>query len=170
MIKFPDDYEGKKVLFVDFWGTWCLDCLEEMPEIVALQEQHKDDLQIVGLAARSKAKDVKRKAANLKDAQGNKVEINYLLAVDEEVWTSFGITEFPAAILVSKSGVITNMVSGRQSGEQLEQLYQNAASGEEASREINWNILYIFLGAHVLAIVIFIIAKAGRKKNEPEAA
>jgi hypothetical protein len=98
------------------------------------------------------------------------VEINYLLAVDDEVWTSFGITEFPAAILVSKSGVITNMVSGRQSGEQLEQLYQNAASGEEASREINWNILYIFLGAHVLAIVIFIIAKARGKKNEPEAA
>ena len=117
----------------------------------------------------SKAKDVKRKAANLKDAQGNKVEINYLLAVDDEVWTSYGITEFPAAILVGKDGVITNMVSGRQSGEQLEKLYQDAASGEEASREINWNILYIFLGAHALAIVIFIIVRAGKKK-EPEAA
>jgi thiol-disulfide isomerase/thioredoxin len=170
VIKFPDDFKGKKVLFVDFWGTWCLDCLEEMPEIVALQEKHKDDLQVVGMAARSKAKDVKRKAANLKDAQGNKVEINYLLAVDDEVWTSYGITEFPAAILVSKSGIITNMVSGRQSDEQLEKLYKNAASGKEASREINWNILYIFLGAHVLAIVLFIIVRANRKKREPEAA
>jgi cytochrome c-type biogenesis protein len=170
VIKFPDDFKGKKVLFVDFWGTWCLDCLEEMPEIVALQEKHKDDLQVVGMAARSKAKDVKRKAASLKDAQGNKVEINYLLAVDNEVWTSYGITEFPAAILVSKSGIITNMVSGRQSDEQLEKLYKNAASGKEASREINWNILYIFLGAHVLAIVLFIIVRANRKKSEPEAA
>jgi cytochrome c-type biogenesis protein len=169
-IKFPDDFKDKKVLFVDFWGTWCLDCLEEMPEIVALQEKYKDDLQVVGLAARSKAKDVKRKAANLKDAQGNKVEINYLLAVDDEIWSSYGVTEFPTAILVSKSGEITNIVSGRQTGEQLDTLYQNAASGEAASREVNWNILYIFLGLHVVAIVVFIIIRATKKKTEPEAA
>ena len=43
------DYAGK-VLIVDFWGTWCPPCREEIPDFVELYKQyHNAGLDIVGI-------------------------------------------------------------------------------------------------------------------------
>lgn len=44
------DYRGKWVL-VNFWATWCAPCLEELPELTALHNAHKNtDLVVIGIA------------------------------------------------------------------------------------------------------------------------
>ncbi|MBI4706136.1 MAG: TlpA family protein disulfide reductase [Deltaproteobacteria bacterium] len=44
------DYLGKKVILLDFWSTTCDPCLQEMPELVALYERHKEaGLVILGI-------------------------------------------------------------------------------------------------------------------------
>ena len=43
------DWRGKVVL-VNFWATWCPPCRAEIPALVALQEQYRDRLQIVGVS------------------------------------------------------------------------------------------------------------------------
>src|SRR5258708_18247870 len=41
------DLRGKVVL-LNFWATWCSACVSEMPELIALQKKHVDNLVIIG--------------------------------------------------------------------------------------------------------------------------
>jgi thiol-disulfide isomerase/thioredoxin len=42
------DYRGKWVL-VNFWATWCPPCQKEIPDLISLQNSHKD-LVVIGIA------------------------------------------------------------------------------------------------------------------------
>ena len=39
-----------KVVIVNFWATWCPPCRAEIPDLIALQEKYKDQLQIIGIS------------------------------------------------------------------------------------------------------------------------
>jgi thiol-disulfide isomerase/thioredoxin len=43
------DYEGK-IIFVNFWATWCGPCKREIPGFIELQNKYKDDLVILGIS------------------------------------------------------------------------------------------------------------------------
>ncbi|MEK6396797.1 MAG: redoxin domain-containing protein, partial [Terriglobus sp.] len=42
------DYKGK-VVFLDLWGTWCIQCVAEMPTVQALYDRYKNDPEVVFL-------------------------------------------------------------------------------------------------------------------------
>jgi thiol-disulfide isomerase/thioredoxin len=39
-----------KVILLNFWATWCGPCREEIPDLIALQQKYRDQLQIIALA------------------------------------------------------------------------------------------------------------------------
>ena len=44
-----ESFKGK-VILLNFWATWCGPCRAEIPSLVELQEQYKDDLVILGFS------------------------------------------------------------------------------------------------------------------------
>jgi thiol-disulfide isomerase/thioredoxin len=53
-----------KVVLVNFWATWCPPCREEIPDLIALQNKYKDQLQIIGVSQDSgSVEEVRRFAA-----------------------------------------------------------------------------------------------------------
>ena len=39
-----------KILVINFWATWCPPCQEEIPDLIALHEDKKNNLVVIGIA------------------------------------------------------------------------------------------------------------------------
>lgn len=52
------NFRGKKLVFLNFWGTWCAPCREEWPSIQKLYDSRKDDMDFVLIAMQDKEEDV----------------------------------------------------------------------------------------------------------------
>jgi thiol-disulfide isomerase/thioredoxin len=110
-----DAFKGK-VVVVNFWATWCGPCKAEIPDLVALQTQYKDDLVVLGISVDDKAEDMKPYAAEYK--------INYPLLVGngrQDVQDAFGpLYGVPVSVIVGRDGKIAKKHSGIASREQFE--------------------------------------------------
>jgi len=93
------DFKGK-VLFVNFWATWCPPCVAEMPSIQKLYEHYKKNDGIVFILATSDP--VNKVKKFLKDRDFD-LPI-YLMA--SNVPKEFYSQSIPATFLVDKSGKI----------------------------------------------------------------
>jgi thiol-disulfide isomerase/thioredoxin len=103
------DLQGK-VVFVNFWATWCGPCQDEIPSLIDLQNQYASKgFTVVGIAMDEDGKSVVAPfvAQELYDVKGQKLHINYpiLLGSDEASEKFGGILGYPTSFLISRSGV-----------------------------------------------------------------
>jgi thiol-disulfide isomerase/thioredoxin len=108
-------YQGKWVL-VNFWATWCPPCLEEIPDLIALQESHKD-LVVIGIAM-----DYKSKKEILDFADDNLMSYPLVLG-DEKTMRQFGNTEvLPTSYIYNPQGKLVKRYRGSISRAAVEKL------------------------------------------------
>lgn len=87
-----------KVVFVNFWATWCPPCRAEMPVIQNLYDNYKDKVEFIFVT--NENKDVVEKF--LKKNNYNLPIYNYLSSAPKEMQVS----SIPATYLINKKGVI----------------------------------------------------------------
>jgi len=59
------DYEGKKIIIVNFFGTWCPPCRAELPELYSVYLENQENVQLVGVALNIEDEAVRRFMRNL---------------------------------------------------------------------------------------------------------
>ena len=100
------DFRGK-IVFLNFWTTWCFDCRIEMPQMEKLHQKFKNrDFAMVTINLQESASQVKRFF--------NKFKLTFkaLLDSDGEVGARFRITAIPTTFILNKDGIIIGKVIG----------------------------------------------------------
>ncbi len=117
-------YKGK-VLLVDFWATWCMPCVGEVPNVVKTYETyHPKGFDIVGISLDQD----KAKLTNF-TKQKNMTWQQYF---DGKGWenklaSKYGIQSIPATFLLDRQGKI---IAADLRGEALEQAVEKAVAAK----------------------------------------
>ena len=125
------DYKGR-VVFLNFWATWCPPCREEMPYIQNLYEKYSDgeDVVILGVAGPS--------LGNEQDVAGIKAFLDekgytYPVAMDTtgEVFAQYGISALPTTFMIDRNGNVLGYVPGGMDQETMQSIIDQTLAVEE---------------------------------------
>lgn len=120
------DYEGK-VVFLNFWATWCPPCKEEMPHIEQLYKDYNknnEDVVILGVASPNLGREGSREhVVNFLKEQG----YTFPVALDEDgaLAYQYGINAFPTTFIIDKEGYVTQYIPGAMDKETMASFIEN---------------------------------------------
>jgi peroxiredoxin len=96
------DYEGK-VVVLDLWATWCPPCRQEIPFLVQLYEEFKDQgLVVVGVGLDQGG------AGTLKPFVDENGVTYPILVGDRDVQGAYGVTGIPTTFVIGRDGRIVS--------------------------------------------------------------
>src|SRR6516164_7807702 len=88
-----------KVTIVNFWATWCPPCRAEIPDLIALQQKYREQLQIVGVSKDEGGPEIVRKFVA-------DHEINYPVAMSSPEFDRLfpGVAALPTSFVIDRDG------------------------------------------------------------------
>ena len=100
-----EDYKGK-VLLIDFWATWCVPCVGEIPPLVeAYKKYHNKGFEIIGISFDySERKTVDELREWCKEKNMPWEQIYNGLGWNNPIRKKFSITSIPTKILIDRTG------------------------------------------------------------------
>ncbi|RJQ63673.1 MAG: TlpA family protein disulfide reductase [Desulfobacteraceae bacterium] len=103
------DFKGR-VVFLNFWTTWCPFCTREMPEMEKLHRKlPAEDFVMVAIGLKESAKEV--------EGFFKKERLTFTSLVDPggEAGKAFAIAQIPTTLILDKNGAIIGKVIGPRS-------------------------------------------------------
>lgn len=119
------DYKGK-VVFLNFWATWCPPCREEMPHIEELYKEYnlnEDEVVFLGVA-NPKSEEYPYGQDDTKEEVIAFIEDNgytFPTVFDEtgEIFMSYYVASFPTTFMINKDGNVLGYVPGMMTKEMM---------------------------------------------------
>ncbi|MFB5664170.1 thiol-disulfide oxidoreductase ResA [Alteribacillus sp. HJP-4] len=113
------DYKGQGV-FLNFWGTYCPPCEEEMPY---MENQHKEfeDRGVEVLAVNVGESDLSV------ERFVNRHGLNFPVLMDKEkdVLDRYGVGPLPSTFLINPEGEVENIITGSMTEESIKQYMES---------------------------------------------
>src|SRR6266404_3624113 len=121
-----------RVVVLDFWATWCVPCVGEIPTFNQLQEKYgPQGVKVIGLAVQSGwARDVKRFAA--------KYKMRYAILVGtEDTVGDFDVIGFPTTYVIAPGWKVFKKYSGAypEKGNDIERDIQTLLTRNVSAKE-----------------------------------
>ena len=99
--KYVSGLKGK-VVFVNFWGTWCIPCVAEMPTIQKLYDSYRNDTDVVFVIASrlDNAAQIKAFAAK------HNYTLPFYIISDKDIPASMNFNQYPTTFIYAKDGSV----------------------------------------------------------------
>ena len=118
------DYKGK-VIFLNFWATWCPPCRAEMPDIQKLYERSpregEDAVIVLGVAA-PKLGSEKNEAGIKAFMDKNGYTYPVLMDTRGELFRAYDIRASPTTYMIDRNGNLVGRVQGALSADNIEKV------------------------------------------------
>jgi thiol-disulfide isomerase/thioredoxin len=121
------DYRGQPVI-VNFWGSWCTPCVEEMPDLQRVHESLGDQVAFLGVNVNDSVEAATRMVAR------TGVTYDLVRDVDGELGRALDVTTFPTTFLIDADGTVVDVshreISAERLCEKINQSLLNQSLGE----------------------------------------
>jgi len=115
-----EDYRGK-IVFINFWASWCPPCKAEMPDINKLYLENKDEDLVVLAVDVNETKTTVEKF--IKDGD---YEFPVLLDETGKTAAKYSVIGIPKTIVVDPNGIITHKKMGMMTYEEMNEMLKDA--------------------------------------------
>lgn len=124
-----EDYKGK-VVFVNFWATWCPPCQHELPDVQKLYEKYKDsdEVQILSIVKPNGQEKSKSGIIDYLDEHS----YNFPVLFDEDsIYYEYAIQSMPTTIMFDKEGKPYGKVSGALQYDMMESIIEQTLNANK---------------------------------------
>jgi thiol-disulfide isomerase/thioredoxin len=97
-----------QVIFLDLWGTWCVQCVAEMPTVQKLYDHYKADPRVKFLIVSR----MDKPAAVRSYARRNHLDLPFYITHDDEIPPTMQLNQFPATFLYAPDGTMVMKHTG----------------------------------------------------------
>ncbi len=119
------DYKGK-VVFINFWATWCPPCKAELPDIEEIYREYgmnKDDVVILGMTFPNMDRE-KSKEEIIEFIEEEGYTFPTLFDESMELAYKYYINAFPTTFLINKDGTVEGYASGMLTKETMKEIIE----------------------------------------------
>jgi cytochrome c biogenesis protein CcmG, thiol:disulfide interchange protein DsbE len=115
------DYLGKTVV-LNFWASWCSDCVEEMPAFNEINKNFEEqgDTVLLSINLTDGQKETKNSATDF--LKNNDYSMNIFYDFDDTIASLFGISKIPSTIVIDKEGHLSSYQPKILSKEEIEEM------------------------------------------------
>ncbi len=100
------DYLGKRPVILNFWATWCPNCIRDMPNLDQLSREFGDQVTVVAVNLREDPATVRRYI------EDNGFSLTVALDPDSSIAQAYGVRYTNYHVVINASGQIVNAFSG----------------------------------------------------------
>lgn len=132
------EYRGK-VVFLNFWATWCPPCQQEMPDIQSMYAsygENQGDLVVLGVANPKTDQYPHNQDVTAEEIKSflEKGQYTYPTAMDTtgQVFANYGISSYPTTFMIDRQGNIFGYVPGMLSRSMMESIVKQTMEGKRA--------------------------------------
>ncbi|ONI46476.1 cytochrome C biogenesis protein, partial [Candidatus Epulonipiscium fishelsonii] len=111
------DYKGK-VIFLNFWATWCPPCVKEMPDIQKLYENYgmnSENVIILGVASPNDQNPYTQERSKedvINFLEQNEYTYPTIMDINGDLVMQYGISAYPTTFMIDKNGNVFGYVPG----------------------------------------------------------
>ena len=131
-----DDFKGK-IVIVNFWGTWCGPCKDELPDFNDIASEYKDDVVVLTIHTVYTLEDAPEYIA--KHFPGSNMIFAHDEALTDEMDMYFtllgGRESYPRTLVLDGMGIIRLTANGKVSHQTLVDIIETIKSDEQGSTD-----------------------------------